>query len=126
MKDQDGKEVQIRLVGAHLYVANALFLIAIAFGLHYVWENLQCPLFFIHREGNAPQIVMLIVTGAIVGSDWRESSLHRRLLPGRPQHIDRDQDDRASGALQRRSGIEHAIDLHHCFRGFRSFKWNYG
>ena len=117
--------MQIRLVGAHLYVAHALFLTAIAFGLHYVWKNLQCPPFFIHREGNATQIVILIVTGDMVGSDWRESSLHRGLLPGRPQHIDRDQDGRASGALQRRSGIERSIDLRHRFRGFRSFKWNY-
>ncbi len=70
MKDLDGKEMQIRLVGAHLYVAHALVLTAITFGLHYAWENLQCPLFFIHREGNATQIVMLIATVGDVAMTW--------------------------------------------------------
>ena len=62
--------MEIRLAGAHLYAAHALFLTAITFGLHYVWENLQCPLLFVHREGDATQTAMLIVTVGDVAMTW--------------------------------------------------------
>ncbi len=41
-----------------------------AFVLHYVWENLQCPWFFIHRGGNTGQIAMVIAALGDVALTW--------------------------------------------------------
>jgi hypothetical protein len=46
-----------------------------AFVLNYLWENMQCPWFFIHRGGNAGQIAMLIATLGDVALTWMAQGL---------------------------------------------------
>ncbi len=41
-----------------------------AFALNYLWENMQCPWFFIHRGGNTGQIAMVIATLGDVAMTW--------------------------------------------------------
>jgi len=46
-----------------------------AFVLNYLWENLQCPWFFIHRGGNAGQTAMLYATLGDVVLTWMAQGL---------------------------------------------------
>jgi len=46
-----------------------------AFVLNYLWENIQCPLFFIHRGGNAGQFAMVIATLGDVALTWMAQGL---------------------------------------------------
>jgi hypothetical protein len=41
-----------------------------AFAVNYLWENMQCPWFFIHRGGNAGQIAMVFATLGDVALTW--------------------------------------------------------
>ena len=41
-----------------------------AFVLNYLWENLQCPWFFVHRGGNPGQLAMVIATLGDVALTW--------------------------------------------------------
>jgi len=51
-------------------VFHAGFVTGSAFVLNYVWENLQCPWFFIHRGGNTGQIAMVFATLGDVAMTW--------------------------------------------------------
>ncbi len=51
-------------------VFHACSLTGSAFVLNYVWENLQCPWFFIHRGGNTGQFVMVVATLGDVALTW--------------------------------------------------------
>lgn len=46
-----------------------------AFVLNYLWENMQCPWFFIHRGGNTGQIAMVIATLGDVAMTWMAQGL---------------------------------------------------
>lgn len=46
-----------------------------AFVLNYLWENMQCPWFFIHRVGNAGQIAMVFATLGDVALTWMAQGL---------------------------------------------------
>jgi len=46
-----------------------------AFGLNCLWENLQCPWFFIHRGGNLGQIGMVVATLGDVAMTWMAQGL---------------------------------------------------
>ena len=46
-----------------------------AFVLNYIWENIQCPWFFIHRGGNAGQIAMVFATLGDVALTWMAQGL---------------------------------------------------
>ena len=45
-------------------------LTALAFGLHFVWESAQCPLFFVHGSYDASRTGMLRATLGDVGLTW--------------------------------------------------------
>ncbi len=45
------------------------------FVLNYLWENLQCPWFFIHRDGNAGQVTMVLATIGDVAMTWMAQGL---------------------------------------------------
>jgi hypothetical protein len=51
-------------------VVHALSVTGSAFVLHYLWENMQCPLFFIHTGGHGGQPPMIIATLAGVAMTW--------------------------------------------------------
>jgi hypothetical protein len=51
-------------------VRHALWLSALAFALHYVWENAQCSLFFVHGPGEATQLAMLRAAAGDVVLTW--------------------------------------------------------
>jgi hypothetical protein len=46
-----------------------------AFVLNYLWENIQCPWFFIHRGGNGGQIAMIVATLGDVVLTWMAQGL---------------------------------------------------
>ncbi len=46
-----------------------------AFVLHSLWENMQCPWFFIHRGGNSGQITMVFATLGDVAMTWMAQGL---------------------------------------------------
>jgi len=46
-----------------------------AFVLNYLWENMQCPSFFIHRGGNTGQIAMVTATLGDVVMTWMAQGL---------------------------------------------------
>lgn len=56
-------------------VLHSCFVTGIAFGLNYLWENMQCPWFFIHRGGNTGQIAMVFATLGDVGLTWMAQGL---------------------------------------------------
>jgi hypothetical protein len=51
-------------------VFHACSVTGIAFVLNYLWENMQCPWFFIHRGGNTGQIAMVFATLGDVAMTW--------------------------------------------------------
>ena len=51
-------------------VIHACALTGSAFVLNYLWENIQCPWFFIHRGGNGGQIAMIVATLGDVVLTW--------------------------------------------------------
>jgi hypothetical protein len=51
-------------------VLHALSITGSAFVLHYLWENMQCPRFFIHPGGNAGQSAMVLATLGDVAMTW--------------------------------------------------------
>jgi hypothetical protein len=51
-------------------VLHALSVTGSAFVLHYLWENMQCPRFFIHPGGNAGQSAMVLATLGDVAMTW--------------------------------------------------------
>jgi hypothetical protein len=51
-------------------VFHACFVTGSAFGLNYLWENLQCPWFFIHRGENTGQIAMVSASLGDVALTW--------------------------------------------------------
>lgn len=51
-------------------VVHALSVTGSAFVLHYLWENMQCPRFFIHSGGNAGQSAMVLATLGVVAMTW--------------------------------------------------------
>jgi hypothetical protein len=55
----------VTLAGWHAFVLSV-----VAFSLHYLWENIQCPLFFVHTKGDPNQIDMLIATLGDVVLTW--------------------------------------------------------
>jgi hypothetical protein len=46
-----------------------------AFVLNYLWENMQCPWFFIHRGGSAGQIAMVVATLGDIAMTWLAQGL---------------------------------------------------
>lgn len=52
------------------FVLHVFFLTGVAFGLHYLWETMQCPRFFIHLDGKATPGVMVIATLGDVAMTW--------------------------------------------------------
>ncbi len=56
-------------------VLHACFVTGSAFGLNYLWENMQCPWFFIPRDGNGGQIAMVIATLGDVTLTWMAQGL---------------------------------------------------
>jgi len=61
--------------GKRPFVIHACSVTGIAFVLNYLWENIQCPLFFIHRGGNAGQIAMVVATLGDVAMTWMAHGL---------------------------------------------------
>ena len=53
-----------------LAARHALVLSGVAFSLHYLWENIQCSLFFVHAADNPGQIDMLIASLGDVALTW--------------------------------------------------------
>ena len=51
-------------------VIHACVVTGSAFVLNYLWENIQCPWFFIHRGGNPGQIAMVFATLGDVAMTW--------------------------------------------------------
>jgi len=51
-------------------VFHACSVTGMAFGLNYLWENLHCPWFFIHRGGNPGQLAMVVATLGDVAMTW--------------------------------------------------------
>jgi hypothetical protein len=51
-------------------VLHVFFVTGIAFGLNYLWETIQCPLFFIHFDGKATSAVMVTATLGDVAMTW--------------------------------------------------------
>lgn len=51
-------------------VLHALSVTGSAFVLHYLWENMQCPRFFIHPGGNAGHSAMVLATLGDVAMTW--------------------------------------------------------
>ena len=51
-------------------VVHALSVTGSAFVLNYLWENMQCPRFFIHPGGNAGQSAMVLATLGDVAMTW--------------------------------------------------------
>jgi len=51
-------------------VVHALSVTGSAFVLHYLWENMQCPRFFIHTGGDAGQPAMVFATLGDVAMTW--------------------------------------------------------
>jgi hypothetical protein len=51
-------------------ILHAFLLTGIAFGLHYVWENIQCSRFFMHPDGNSMPFAMLVATMGDVAMTW--------------------------------------------------------
>jgi hypothetical protein len=51
-------------------VVHALSVTGSAFVLHYLWENMQCPRFFIHTGGNVGQSAMVLATFGDVAMTW--------------------------------------------------------
>lgn len=59
--------------GARSAAANgrhALALTLAAFALHFAWENVQCPLFFVHGSYDASALGMLVASLVDVGLTW--------------------------------------------------------
>jgi len=56
-------------------ILHACFVTGIAFGLNYLWENIQCPWFFIHRGGNTGQSAMVFATLGDVAMTWMAQGL---------------------------------------------------
>ena len=56
-------------------VFHAFSITGSAFVLNYLWENMQCPRFFIHRGGNAGQIAMVFATLGDVAMTWMAQGL---------------------------------------------------
>jgi hypothetical protein len=53
-----------------LIVFHAILVTGTAFILNYAWENVQCPLFFVHRGGSAKQVAMLYATVGDLFMTW--------------------------------------------------------
>jgi hypothetical protein len=51
-------------------VVHALSVTGSAFVLHYLWENMQCPRFFIHTGGDAGQSAMVLASLGDVAMTW--------------------------------------------------------
>lgn len=51
-------------------VLHALFVTGIAFGLNFLWETIQCPLFFIHLNGKTTPSAMIIASLGDVAMTW--------------------------------------------------------
>ena len=51
-------------------VVHALSVTGSAFVLHYLWENMQCPRFFIHTGGDAGQSAMVLASFGDVAMTW--------------------------------------------------------
>jgi hypothetical protein len=56
-------------------VFHACSVTGIAFAFNSIWENMQCPLFFIHRGGNTGQIAMVFATLGDVAMTWMAQGL---------------------------------------------------
>jgi hypothetical protein len=50
--------------------AHGLLLTAIALTLHYAWEVIQCPIFFVHPDGDVGSLAMLRATTGDLGATW--------------------------------------------------------
>ncbi len=57
------------------FVIHACAVTASAFVLHYLWENIQCSWFFIHRAGNGGQMAMAVATLGDVAMTWMAHGL---------------------------------------------------
>jgi hypothetical protein len=51
-------------------IFHAFSITGTAFVLNYLWENIQCSWFFIHRGGNTGQIAMVLATLGDVAMTW--------------------------------------------------------
>jgi len=56
-------------------VCHAFSITASAFVLNYLWENMQCSWFFIHRGGDTGQIAMVLATLGDVAMTWMAQGL---------------------------------------------------
>jgi len=63
----------LALLPAHnkrVIVFHACFVTGSAFVLNYLWENMECPWFFIHQGRNTGQIAMVFATLGDVAMTW--------------------------------------------------------
>ena len=49
---------------------HALYLTLIAFALHYAWEHVQCPLFFVHPDSSGMALAMVRAALGDVAMTW--------------------------------------------------------
>lgn len=53
-----------------LWAWHALYLTLVAFALHYAWESVQCPLFFVHPDSSGMALAMVRAALGDVAMTW--------------------------------------------------------